>query len=100
MKPLEKLARNNTLDCLWPYLLRILSDRPAHAYVLREEVSRRYGFRPGTVTAYRVLYSLRKEGMVEETEKGRKRVYRITRKGRHALRQCAEFYRERARMLS
>jgi PadR family transcriptional regulator PadR len=97
--PLKKLEKNNTYDCLWPYVLRILKDGPSHGYVLRNEIKRRFGFRPGNVTAYVVLYSLRKKGYVEKRKSGRKRVYTITKKGRNLLKKSLEFYRQRARLL-
>jgi len=97
--PFDKLERNNTYDCLWPYVLRILRDKPTHAYVLRGEIEQRFGFRPGNVTAYRVLYSLKKRGYVEKRKEGMKQVYSITKKGRSLLRQAARFYAGHAKML-
>ncbi len=96
--PFRKLERNNTYDCLWPYILRILRDKPMHAYVLRKEVEQRFGFRPGNVTAYRVLYLLKKKGYVEKRKEGMKQVYSITQKGRSLLRQATKFYAGRAKM--
>lgn len=98
--PMKKLKRNNTKDCLWPYLLRILRDGPKHAYVLREEVKKRFGFMPGNVTAYMVLYSLRKNGYVEKNKEGRKVVYHMTPKGENLLKEAVGFYSERAKILS
>ena len=97
--PLNKLKKNNTYECLWPYILRILKEKPSHAYVLREEIKKRFGFKPGNVTAYFVLYSLRKKGYVEKRKEGRKQVYSITKKGEYLLRKSVEFYKERARLL-
>jgi len=97
--PFDKLERNNTYDCLWPYILRILREKPMHAYILRNEIEQRFGFRPGNVTAYRVLYSLKKRGYVEKRKEGMKQVYNITKKGRGLLRQAARFYSGRAKML-
>ena len=97
--PMGKLRRNNTHECLWPYILRILKDRPSHAYVLRKEIERRFGFEPGRVTAYLVLYSLTKKGYVEKRRVGRRQVYRITAKGKELLRKAVSFYSERVKML-
>ena len=97
--PLKKLLRNNTYDCLWPYILRILKERPSHAYVLRKEIERRFGFKPGNVTAYLVLYSLKKKGYVEKKRVGRKQVYSITTKGKELLKKAIGFYSERSKML-
>ncbi len=97
--PLKKLARNNTFECLWPYILRILKDKPSHAYVLRKEIEKRFGFKPGSVTAYFVLYSLRKKGYVEKRKSGRKQVYTITPKGKELLKKAVNFYSGRAKLL-
>ena len=97
--PLKKLERNNTYDCLWPYILRILKDKPMHAYIIRAEIERRFGFRPGNVTAYRVLYALRKRGYVEKTKEGMKQVYTITPKGSVLLKKAVGFYSKRVKLL-
>jgi DNA-binding PadR family transcriptional regulator len=97
--PLEKLRKNNTYDCLWPYILRILKDRPSHAYILRKEVRKRFGFLPGRVMAYLVLYSLTKKGYVKKKREGRKQVYSLTKRGEDILRRSAKFYKERAKLL-
>lgn len=96
IKRLEKL---NTKDCLWIYVLGILKNKSMHAYAIREEIHKRFGFRPGTVTAYKVLYMLRKAGLVKNDEDGRRVVYSITPKGRDDIKKAIGFYRERIRML-
>jgi DNA-binding PadR family transcriptional regulator len=97
--PLRRLERLNTTECLWVYVLRILSDGPVHGYAVRASVEKRFGFRPGAVTAYKVLYLLSREGFVTKAKEGRKQVYSITPKGRAALSGAAAFYRRMARVL-
>lgn len=97
--PLKRLMELNTKDNLWVYVLRILADEPMHAYAFRDEVKKRYGFLPGTVTAYKVLYLLRKGGYVDKQTQGRQKIYSITPKGRKALKEASDFYKERVRML-
>lgn len=99
MHPLKRLEHLNTKENLWIYILKILEKSPTHAYTIRKEIHGRYGFRPGTMTAYKVLYLLRKEGFVTKARDGRKRVYTITEKGRRNLSGAIKFYRERVRML-
>ena len=91
-KHLERLGKLNTTECLWVYVLKILSKGPSHAYVLREQISKEFGFMPGTVTAYRVLYSLQKLGLVKKHKEGMKRIYEITDKGKSDLKKAAGFY--------
>jgi DNA-binding PadR family transcriptional regulator len=97
--PLSRLAQLNTKECLWVYILRILQDGPRHAYVIRKEIKQRFGFEPGTVTAYKVLYLLSKSGYVKKTISGRQKVYALTPAGRKALREAIGFYKSRVKAL-
>ena len=97
--PMKRLEKLNTRECLWVYILRILSEGPAHGYSIRESVRKKFGFSPGTVTAYKVLYLLGREGYVSKRPEGRKRIYSITPAGREALKKAAGFYRSMAEKL-
>ncbi len=97
--PLKRLKELNTKECLWVYILRLLEEKPLHAYAVREEIKERFGFMPGTVTAYKVLYLLNKGGLVDKRKSGRQKVYSITPNGRRALEGAIDFYRERIRLL-
>jgi len=97
--PLDRLRELNTKECLWIYILRILKDGPRHAYVIRKEISQRFGFEPGTVTAYKVLYLLSKSGYVKKTISGRQKVYALTPAGRKALSDAIDFYKSRVKAL-
>lgn len=97
--PLKRLKELNTKECLWLYILSILKDNPTHAYALRKQIHERFGFRPGTVTAYKVLYLLSKDGMVEKRVSGRQKIYSVTSKGSKALEGAVDFYRERVKLL-
>ena len=90
--PFSRLKELNTKECLWIYILRILKDRPTHAYTLRVEVQSRFGFTPGIMTSYKVLYLLHKKGFVSKSMEGRKKIYSTTTKGRKELKKAAEFY--------
>lgn len=91
-KLMKRLHETNTKDCLWIYILRIIYDKPTHAYRLRKEIELRFGFKPGTVTAYRVIYHLTSHGFVSKAVDGRRKVYSITEKGKKELRKAIEFY--------
>ena len=98
--PLKRLRELNTRECLWVYILRLLSEEPMHAYAIRERIRERFGFRPGTVTAYKVLYLLNRGGLVSKRAEGRQKVYTITSRGTRALKDAVDFYTERAKVLS
>ena len=97
--PMRRLRELNTKECLWVYILSILKKEPMHAYALRKEVKERFGFRPGTVTAYKVLYLLNRDGLVSKKEEGRQKVYSVTEKGKDTLKEAVRFYKGRAKLL-
>jgi DNA-binding PadR family transcriptional regulator len=97
--PLSRLKELNTKENLWIYVLNILRDGPTHAYTIREEIRKRYGFRPGTMTAYKVLYGLKVRDLVAKKLEGRKKVYSITAKGKRELDKARKFYQDTAQLL-
>lgn len=98
--PLKRLIDLNTKENLWIYILKVLKEGPSHAYQIRKEIRGRFGFSPGTVTPYKVLYQLKLKGLVTKREQGRKRVYTITPRGRAELKKAADFYKSRIKLLS
>jgi PadR family transcriptional regulator, regulatory protein PadR len=66
--PSRRLREKLTKENLWIYILSLLKRKPMYGYELRDAVEKRFGFRPGNVTAYRVLYALNRAGLVAEVE--------------------------------
>jgi DNA-binding PadR family transcriptional regulator len=85
MRPSERLEEKLTVGNLWLYLLSLLAARPRYAYELRDQVEKTYGFRPGEVTAYRVLYSLELAGFVKSAGEGKRVYYSVTKAGKGEL---------------
>jgi len=83
----DKVQKEN----LWFFLLLLLSTESRYGYELRGLVKERFGFWSGTVTAYRVLYSLAAAGMVKSRAVERRRYYEITEKGRRELEEGKAF---------
>jgi PadR family transcriptional regulator PadR len=76
--PSKRLEEKLTIENLWIYILALLKEKEMYGYELREAIKARFGFMPGNVTAYRVLYSLKRRGLVDTKEKevdSRKRKY-------------------------
>ncbi len=80
-----RLKRKLSVELLWIYLLSILKEKPLHAYALRKSVSEQFGFLPGNVSAYVVLYNLESRGFVSTRKDENRVVYTITEKGRSLL---------------
>lgn len=90
--PLARLKKLNTTECLWIYILKILESQETHAYTIRKEIKTRFGFQPGIMTAYKVLYLLERKGLVTKKQQGRKKIYSLTSQGTVALKEAAQFY--------
>ncbi|MHA1686617.1 MAG: PadR family transcriptional regulator [Candidatus Heimdallarchaeaceae archaeon] len=67
-KAFQRLKKKLTIDVLWMWILKLLSEGPKYAYELKQEMQRRFGFSSATVTNYTVLYLLEKEGIVKKVE--------------------------------
>jgi len=94
MKPLNRLYEHNTKGNLWIYILSLLKQERTHAWNLQTIIEKKFGFKPGRITAYRVLYRLEEEGLVKSETKDRRRVYQITNKGQEQLALAKQFYQE------
>lgn len=92
LMPLKRLMRLNTKDSLWLYVIHVLKDTPMHAYVLKKEIEKKFGFGTGNMTVYKVLYLLTRGGYVAKQKKGRRVIYSVTEKGLNALEEAKEFY--------
>jgi PadR family transcriptional regulator PadR len=94
MLPLKRLKQSNTKENLWVYILFLLKKERLHAWRIQTLIEKNFGFKPGRITAYRVLYKLEKEGFVKSVMEERRRVYKITKKGEKELESAKDFYRE------
>jgi DNA-binding PadR family transcriptional regulator len=101
--PIARMRKKTTAEMLWPYFLKLLSERPMCGYELMKKVERRFGWRPPVVTSYMVLQSLRRDGYVAAERSGgtrQKTLYRITPRGRRLLREGQRYIRKLCRVLS
>ncbi len=94
MQPIERLKKLNTKENLWIYILILLKKDSAYAWELPSLIEKEFGFRPGNITPYRVLYRLEAENLVKSKLKDRRRTYEITDKGLKELNHVKSFYKE------
>jgi len=92
MTPFERFIKSNTKENLWIYILLILKKGPHYAWDLHTVIEKEFGFKPGNITPYRVLYRLEEQGFVESEADRRKRVYKITTSGKNELNRVKDFY--------
>jgi len=87
-REIERLKRKLGIELLWIYILSMLKKKPSHAYVLRAEIEKRFGFLPGNVSVYVVLYKLEKHGFVSPKTDGNRTIYSITSAGKELLKEA------------
>jgi len=94
MLPFERLRKLNTKDNLWIYILSLLKKREIYGWEIRSLVEKKFDFKTGLITPYRVLYRLEKKGFVKSKMQDRRRVYQITKKGKEELEKAKDFYKK------
>lgn len=85
MQPTERLKEKIEVENLWLFILHALSKKPMSGKGLKAMISERFDFVTGTVTAYKVLYSLEAGGYVVAEKRGKYVMYTITKRGRKEL---------------
>ena len=94
MLPFERLEKSNKIENLWIYILSLLKERVVYGWEIPPLIERKFGFKPGKITPYRVLYRLEQTGFVKSKMEEKRRIYQITEKGRKELKSAREFYQE------
>jgi PadR family transcriptional regulator PadR len=96
----ERLVRKLTQENLWLYILTLLRQGPLYGYEIRRLIEERFGFKPGEVTSYVVLYRLEKAGLIHVVNKERgsrgpiRKYYAITPKGVNTLEKAKAFLKK------
>lgn len=96
----ERFKRKLTIENLWIYVLSLLNESPKYGYEIWASIKKRFGFSPGKVTSYLVLYRLVQEGYIvlEGEIKGglgpARKYYTITDKGKDLLHKAKSFLNE------
>ena len=96
----QRLKIKLTNQTLWIYILRLLQDKAMYGYEIRKHIKARFNFEPATITAYVVLYKMRREALVEmrvsKNLNGRpdRKYYHITPKGNQMMEQAKALIEE------
>jgi DNA-binding PadR family transcriptional regulator len=67
---------------------------PIYGWEIPKIIEKKFNFKPGRITPYRVLYCLEMDGFVKSKLKERRRIYKITKKGEAELKKAEIFYQE------
>jgi DNA-binding PadR family transcriptional regulator len=98
-REIARLKEKLGIEVLWVYILSLLKKAPSHAYVLRKEIHEQFGFRPGNVSVYVVLYKLEGRGFVSAKREDNRKVYSITEKGKKLFSLAGKEFSEREKIL-
>ena len=99
-REIVRMRRKLGVELLWIYILSLLKKEPSHAYALRKQISDAFGFLPGNVSAYVVLYKLEARGFVSGKKDGNKTVYSITSSGKKLLEDARKELKKMEKSLS
>ncbi len=100
MTPYERFIKTNTKENLWIYVLIILKRGSHYAWDMYSVIEKEFGFKPGNITPYRVLYRLEEQKYVESEMINRKRMYKITSLGEKELEKAKDFYLQIAKKIN
>lgn len=96
----RRLLRKITVENLWIYVLSLLRESSLYGYEVRDKIYKRFGFRPGRITCYVVLYKLENENLISSRETNEKsggaprKYYSITEKGLKEFEQAKKLLKE------
>ncbi len=96
---MKRLKEKTGIDILWVYVLSLLKKEACHSYLLRKKISEEFGFLPGEVTVYVVLYKLKSRGFVSSRKNENKIVYSITKKGIELLKEAETIFKEKQKKI-
>ncbi|MBD3208397.1 MAG: PadR family transcriptional regulator [Candidatus Nealsonbacteria bacterium] len=100
MLPFERLKKSNTKGNLWIYILTLLKEREVYGWEIPDLIQEKFGFKPGKITPYRVLYRLEEEGFVKSKTKERRKFYYITEEGKREIKRAKDFYQQILRKIA
>lgn len=83
--PMRRLRGCLSYSNIWLWALALIKKQKLHAYTLNEKIREKFGFFPGRIMAYVVLYKLENEGLLASKISKRRKYYILTQKGRKEL---------------
>jgi len=93
-RPMLRLKRTLTRGNLWLYILSKLRRGKIYAYGLQGDMEKDFGWSHGLITSYVVLYKLEKEGLISSEFEGRRKYYKITKRGAEELKKAKAYLRQ------
>ena len=82
LRKMQERVAKSFLDML---ILTKLRKEPKSAYGIFVSIDRKLRFRVNSSTVYSIVYSLMRDGLIENSEQRRAKVYRLTDKGERTV---------------
>jgi len=95
-KPMQRLADSISYANIWVWALALIKRQKMHAYTLNGKIEEEFGFKPGRIMMYVVLYKLENEGLLASKISKRRKYYVLTAKGRKELDAARKLFRDAA----
>ena len=96
---IKRFKEKTGIEILWIYILSLLKKKPCHSYILRKKIEKEFGFLPGNVSVYVVMYKLESRGFVESKRDENKIVYSVTKKGIKLLKEAEKILKEKTKKI-
>ncbi|MCI4436019.1 MAG: PadR family transcriptional regulator [Ignisphaera sp.] len=100
-RALARLRRKITVEVLWLYVAKVLarSNNPLRAYEIIKALREEMGLKVSTITAYRVIYRMSGEGLLEVIKVGGENLYKLSDRGREEFNKAVELLETIVKML-
>jgi DNA-binding PadR family transcriptional regulator len=96
-KPAGRMKRKVLTENLWYFILKLISRKPLYGREIRAIIKKEFGFVVGSITAYKVLYSMEAGAYVKREKSAYRSRYSITAKGKAELKNAKAFLRSVAK---
>ncbi|VVB65516.1 Transcriptional regulator PadR-like family protein [Candidatus Gugararchaeum adminiculabundum] len=88
-KAMERLRTALTTGNMWLCVLSLCEQqKKIYAYGLREDIEKKWGWKPSMIMSYLVLYKIEKDGLIKSEFEERRKYYTITPRGKEELKKA------------
>ncbi|MEM1627743.1 MAG: helix-turn-helix transcriptional regulator [Desulfurococcaceae archaeon] len=95
-RALTRLRRKLTVENLWLYVIKVLSDenRPLRTYDILVKLRERFDINPPAITLYTVVYRMSRDGLLTRKSDEEGAYYTVTERGLDAFKRGIIFIEE------
>jgi DNA-binding PadR family transcriptional regulator len=95
-RALQRLQKKLTVENLWLYIVKILTEEntPLRAYDIKVKLRDKFGINPPAVTVYTVIYRMALDGLLVRVKEGGETRYKVSNLGVEAFRKALVYLEE------